>query len=201
MASNGKGSDVDGAGPDAGADRVQRRLDRAVRSGELIRIRRGIRGADRIEGFAVAATPGWTLLAVCTDIQLDGFAAVRTADITEVRRRGGDTCLTVRALRRRGQWPVRLPGPALPLDGLTGLLEAAGRGFGLVAVSRERQAPDACWIGAVAELRPKSLRLHEVDTDAHWHTGVSKFRFKDITRVDFGGRYERTLREFAGPRP
>ncbi|MCU7826685.1 hypothetical protein [Kitasatospora sp. DSM 101779] len=194
------GSDHSGASPGADTDRLLRRLDRAVRSGELIRVGRSIRGADRIDGFAVAASPGWTVLAVCTDVQLDGWSAVRTADITEVRRRGDDTCLTIRALRRRGQWPVRPPLPAVPPDDLPGLLQAAGRGFGLIAVGRERQQPDACWIGAVAELRPKSLRLHEVDPDARWHPDVSGFRFKDITRIDFGGRYEQTLQEFAGPR-
>ncbi|PBC67421.1 hypothetical protein BX265_8023 [Streptomyces sp. TLI_235] len=180
---------------------VLERLDTAVRTGELVRIRRHIRGADRIEGFVVAVGPAWTLLASCTDTRLDGWTAVRTADIATVRHRGDETCLTVRALRRRGRWPVRPPAPEVPLDELPDLVAAACRGFGLVALHLERHRTDTCWIGTLTEVRRKSLRLHEVDPAARWHRSPTKFRFKDITRVDFGGHYEQTLDEFAGPRP
>ncbi|WP_093797275.1 hypothetical protein [Streptomyces sp. Wb2n-11] len=180
-------------------DRVLRRLDRAAGRGDLVRVHRSTRSADRIDGFVVGTTPAWTLLAPCTDVQLDGWAAVRTPGITKVCRRGDGTSLTARALRRRGQWPVRMPAHAVPLDGLPALVEAACRDFGLISLHAERHAPDACWIGAVTGLRPRSLRLREVDPGARWSTDATKFRFKDITRVGFGGRYEQTLREFAGP--
>ncbi|WP_138905453.1 hypothetical protein [Streptomyces albidochromogenes] len=182
----------------AGDDGVLRRLDKAVTTGRLVRVHRSVPRVEWIEGFVVGASPAWTLLARCSDIQLDGWTAIRTADITKVRRQGDETCLTVRALRRRGQWPVRMPA-ALALDDSAALLRSAGRAFGLVSVHAERQVPDVCWIGAVKKLRPRSLRLREVDTGARWHADATTFRFKDITRVDFGGRYEETLREFAGP--
>lgn len=182
-------------------DRILRRLDRAVRSGDLVRVHRKACGGERIEGFVVAATPGWTLLAVCDDIQLDGWAAVRTADITKVRRTGDGNSLTVRVLRSRGEWPVPAPGPADSLHDLPALAEAACEGFGLVGLYRERQRPEACWIGEVVGRRPKSLGLLEIDPDACWYPAATKFRLKDVTRVDFGGHYQRTLREFAGPRP
>ncbi|MGW0551369.1 hypothetical protein [Streptomyces altiplanensis] len=196
---NVKATQQDATDDDHDHDRVLRRLDRAVGRGDLVRVHRSIRSADRIEGFVVGTTPAWTLLAPCTDVQLDGWAAVRTSDITRVRRRGDGTSLTVRALRRRGQWPVRMPGHAVPLDDLPALVEAACRDFGLISLHAERHVPDACWIGTVTGLRPKSLRLREVDPGARWATDATKFRLKDITRVGFDGRYERTLREFAGP--
>ncbi|MBT2526349.1 hypothetical protein J7E91_13140 [Streptomyces sp. ISL-99] len=179
-------------------DGVLRRLDKAVTTGRLVRVHRSIPRVEWIEGFVIGASAEWTLLARCSDIQLDGWSALRTADITKVRRQGDETCLTIRALRRRGQWPVRVPA-AIPLDESTALLKTAGSEFGLISVHRERQVPDACWIGAVTRLRPRSVRLREVDTGARWHADDTTFRFRDITRVDFGGRYETTLREFAGP--
>ncbi|MFF9049987.1 hypothetical protein ACF09Z_02360 [Streptomyces erythrochromogenes] len=176
------------------------RLDEAMSSGVPVRLHRSsIRGADRLDGFVVAVGTEWTVLAPCTDLRLDGWEAVRTADVTKVRPRGDEDCLSVRVLRRRGRWPVRAPGPALPLDGLPALARAASRAFGLVSLHVERHAPDACWIGEVAEVRPKSLRLREVDPEARWQSAPSKFPFKHVTRVGFGGRYERTLLEFAGP--
>ncbi|MGW3321466.1 hypothetical protein [Streptomyces virginiae] len=172
----------------------------ALSSGAPVRVHRsGIRGAVRLDGFVVTASAAWTLIGLCGDVQLDGWAAVRPADVTKVGRRGGTDCPTVRALRRRGHWPARAPEPALPLDRLADLAQGASRAFGLVSLHVERDAPNACWIGEVAAVRPKSLRLREVDPEARWRPELSKFPFKDVTRVGFGGRYERTLLEFAGP--
>jgi hypothetical protein len=181
--------------------RVADRLDGAIRTGSPVRLHRSIPGAERIDGFVVAATDAWTLLAHCPEVDLDGWTAVRTTDIAKVGLRGDPTSLTVRALRRRGHWPVVPPEQALALDSLPLLLESADRGFGLVALHAERKRPDVCWIGAVAGLRRKSVRLLEVDTEARGETEPTRFPCRHITRVDFGGRYEETLREFAGPRP
>ncbi|MEV7558617.1 hypothetical protein [Streptomyces sp. NPDC089795] len=181
-------------------NKVMARLTEAVSSGVPVRLHRSvIRDADRLDGFVVGVGAAWTLIALCGDFRLDGWAAVRTADITKVGWRGGTDCLTVRALRRRGQWPARAPEPALTLDGLADLAQGASRAFGMVSLHREHDAPDACWIGEVAAVRPKSLRLREVDTEARWCPELSKFPFEEVTRVGFGGRYERILQEFAGP--
>ncbi|MGZ9935769.1 hypothetical protein ACXNSR_38495 [Streptomyces sp. NC-S4] len=182
-------------------DKVAARLAEALSSGIPVRVHRSaIRGADRLDGFVVGTSAAWTLIALCSDLRLDGWAAVRTADITKVGWRGGPDCLTVRALRRRGRWPARAPEPAPVLDGPADLAVGASRTFGLVSLHVERVAPDACWIGEVAAVRPKSLRLREIDTEARWSPNLSKFPFRAVTRVGFGGRYERTLLEFAGPR-
>ncbi|MFC9331067.1 hypothetical protein [Kitasatospora sp. NPDC057015] len=192
--------------PDGSADvrRVRRRLDRALRTGTPVRIHRSIPDADLIDGFVVAAGACWTLLATCEDLHRDGWTALRTADITKVKRTGDARSLTVRVLARRGQWPVQppdLPLEDLSRDGLAALAGAASRRFGLIALHRELLRPDVCWIGAVTGLRPKSLRLHEVGIEARWLPEPSRFRRRDITRIGFEGRYERTLAEFAGPLP
>ncbi|MFF4383042.1 hypothetical protein [Kitasatospora sp. NPDC001547] len=176
-------------------------LDRARAEGRLVRLRRAIPGADRLEGFVLGTGPVWTLLAVCTDHRLDGWTAVRTADLRTVRDRGGPEGLTVRALRRRGLWPAHPPGADLPLDDLPGLLTAACAEYGLIALHTEHRDPDVCRVGTVTALRPASLRLHEVDPEARWHPEPTKVRFADVTRVDLGDYYTAVLREFAGPRP
>ncbi|MFE2430820.1 hypothetical protein ACFXJ5_29275 [Streptomyces sp. NPDC059373] len=124
----------------------------------LVRIRRSIPHADPIEGFVLDVSESWTLLARCVDLRLDGWTAVRTADITRVKRLGGGDSMTVRVL-------------------------------------------DACWIGAPVGFGRKTLRLHEVDLDAEWHDAPRKHRLKDLTRIDCGGHYVETLREFAGAVP
>ncbi|MFJ9695760.1 hypothetical protein [Kitasatospora sp. NPDC101183] len=182
-------------------DKHRAALDRALTEGRLVRLHRAIPRADRLDGFVLGSGPVWTLLAACTDHRLDGWTAVRTADLRKVRDQGGPETLTVRHLRRRGLWPVRPPGADLPLDDVPALLDAAGAEYGLLAVHAERQAPDAFRLGAVAALRPASLRLHEVDPEACWHRAPTKIRYEDVTRVDLGSHYARVLREFAGPLP
>ncbi|MFE1317292.1 hypothetical protein [Kitasatospora phosalacinea] len=183
----------------ADPEAVRRKLERAARTGRLVRLRRSFPGTDPVEGFVLGTNPRWTLLAPCQDVLLDGFTAVRTPDIDRVKRAGDEDSLTVRALRRRGQWPVE--DPEVPCGGLRELLPAASARYGLVAVELERRAPGAGWIGSVLGLGRRTVRLHEVDPRARWHDGPSKFRLAEITRVSFAGRYEQTLLEFAGPRP
>ncbi|MFE4361186.1 hypothetical protein [Kitasatospora sp. NPDC056800] len=176
-------------------------LDRARAEGRLVRLHRTLPGADRLEGFVLGTGPVWTLLATCTDHRLDGWSAVRTAGLRKVRDRGGEEGLTVRALRRRGLWPVRPPGADLPLDDLPGLLTAACAEYGLITLHTEHLDPDVCRVGTVTGLRPRSLRLHEVDTEARWYPEPTKYRLRDVTRVGLGDHYTSVLREFAGPRP
>ncbi|WP_194922857.1 hypothetical protein [Catenulispora pinisilvae] len=186
------------ASPQASLDRVLHKLDRAVRVGYLVRISRSFRDADKIDGFVIGATEAWTLLASCADFDLDGFVAIRTADISRVQRRGDDKSMTVRVLRRRGQWPVQRPIGGVHLDGLSDVVTAAAEGYGFVIVHVEGWEPDSCWIGTVVGLGRKKLRLHEVDPEARWHDEPTKFSMKAITQIGFGDRYSTTLREFAG---
>lgn len=180
-------------------DAILRKLSRAIGTGHLVLIDRSIRRADSVQGFVVGANKAWTLLAHCQDVLLDGFTAVRTSDISRVKRSGDEDSLTVRALRRRGQWPVEQP--QVTLDDLRELFVTGSARYGLVVVHVEHQAAGMCWIGSVAGLGRKTVRLHEVDPQARWHDEPSKFRLKDITQVGFAGRYERTLEEFAGGVP
>ncbi|MFG2908258.1 hypothetical protein ACGF13_24725 [Kitasatospora sp. NPDC048286] len=176
-------------------------LDRAQAEGRLVRLRRTLPGADRLEGFVLGTGPVWTLLANCVDHRLDGWTAVLTCTLHKVRDRGGPETLTVRALRGRGLWPVPVPGTELPLDDLSGLLATASAEYGLIALHAEVLDPDVCRVGTVTELRPRSLRLHEVDPEARWYPKPIKYRVRDVTRVDLGTHYVDVLREFAGPRP
>ncbi|MBV2151496.1 hypothetical protein [Kitasatospora sp. SUK 42] len=176
-------------------------LDRALDEGRLVRLRRTLPGAERLEGFVLHTGPIWTLLANCADHQLDGWTAVHTCTLHKVRDRGGEESLTIRALRGRGLWPLRLPPADLPLDDHAGLLAAASAEYGLVSLHAEHIDPGILRVGTVTELRPRSLRLHEVDTEARWYPKPGKYRLNDITRVDFGTYYTEVLREFAGPRP
>ncbi|WP_455356721.1 hypothetical protein [Streptomyces sp. SYSU K217416] len=176
------------------ARKTAARLARAVGAPRLVRVHRSIRGADRLDGLVLGTSPAWTLLAVCEDLRPDGFTAVRTPDITRVRRLGDEDSLTLRVLRRRGQWPVH---PALDLSTSPGLVRDAAAHHPLLAFHEETRDPDVCWVGRPVGYRAKSCGVLEVDPEARWSPTPSTYRFKHLTRIDFGGHYLRTLAEFA----
>jgi hypothetical protein len=62
----------------------------------------------------------------------------------------------------------------------------------LIHVEREVKFPKECWIGYPVEIGPKQLVLECLDHLAAW-SGPYPMMLKDITRIDFGGGYERAL--------
>src|SRR5687768_3957557 len=64
-------------------------LQNAAREQSLVRLSRSIRRTDPLDGFVVALGQTWVLLAVLDhNIYLNGFAALRVADVKKVKRRG-----------------------------------------------------------------------------------------------------------------
>jgi hypothetical protein len=63
----------------------------------------------------------------------------------------------------------------------------------MVTIHREKVAPDICVIGKVIRVGEGRVYLLEIKTDASWETEASHYRLRDITRIDFGGRYEEAL--------
>lgn len=177
------------------------RLQRALDGAEPVRLTRGIRGADVLEGYLLATGPKWTLLAtLADDYALDGYIAIRTRDIDRVQRhRRGD--LATRLLKGRGQWPPLAPDPLPPLDGTGALLESLAAHAPTMTVHVENDDPEVCFIGAPMEWTERAVWIQEVSPTAEWDDTLSKWRFRDVTRVDVGGRYEAALFEVAGPPP
>jgi len=71
----------------------------------------------------------------------------------------------------------------------------------MVSAFCELDRPDACWIGAVRELKGQTLSLLEVNNAGVWQRKARAFDLDDVTRVDFGGGYEEALHLVAGPAP
>lgn len=179
---------------------VGARLAFAQEHAELVTVIRRVRGADRLQGFVVGLGSEWAAIeVVADDLSLDGVALVRVADVKRVRFDAdrGDGPLVMRALRARGDFPP----PAYPvgLDDLEAPLMAAGAQ--MIAVHREWFGPDLCWIGVVTAVDSYSLGLLQVDPSGIWSLRPRLFDRAAITRVDFGGGYERALELGAGAPP
>jgi ribosomal protein S18 acetylase RimI-like enzyme len=139
------------------------------------------------------------LLASCPRHELDGFVAVRAADIRSVRASRWQS-FTRGVAERQGTWPPSAPD-GLDLTTTRGLVRTVGVAAPLVSLSKEHRSTSSCRIGSPTSLGRRSVWLLEVDPDARWDPHATRFRYRDLTRIEFLGAYERDLRRAAGPRP
>jgi hypothetical protein len=107
---------------------------------------------------------------------------------TSVCGAAGDPC--GKPLRPRG----------VKCENIAELLTTVDSKFPLTSIFTENEHPDECYIGVVRSLTSRTVRLLEIDPRANWDTSTTSWPLRDITRVDFGGRYEKALID-VGRRP
>jgi hypothetical protein len=78
------------------------------------------------------------------------------------------------------------------------LVESSSREFPLITIYRERIRRGKCLIGVPIKTNSQALWLYTVSPEAEWDD-VVRIPYRDITRLDFGGEYERWLYRFSGP--
>ena len=181
--------------------KIRERLTAAANSQELVQITRSIRRADRLEGFALDIGRGWLLLHRAShDMFLDGYVAIRVGDVKKVTPWGGTDGFPARALEHFGETPRALAS-ALDLKSTRTLLPAVAAVTPLVTIHIEGKDPTVCYVGKAIGASPKALWLLEISPGAKWETEPTKWPFRDITRVEFGGRYEQALHAVGGDPP
>lgn len=180
---------------------IRSRIDDAQSRQALVRVRRWIPYSHQLEGFVVATSPRWFVLAVLSDqIAFNGWTALRIKDVQAVTVYPEEDCFEIRALKARVQWPPSAPA-GIDLSTAPDVLRSASTVGPLISIHREFERPDVCWIGEVTRLADSRLSLLEVNVAGGWARTPRRFDVDDITRVDFGGGYEEALSLVAGPPP
>lgn len=65
----------------------------------------------------------------------------------------------------------------------------------------EFDRPDIMWLGAVTAISGDSLQYLEIDTMAGWKRKPRSIDLQDVTRIEFGGAFEKGMAIVAGPCP
>ncbi|HLL67689.1 MAG TPA: hypothetical protein VK453_18530 [Micromonosporaceae bacterium] len=178
--------------------RPLRALRKARRSGHLVRISRDWPDADRIDGFVLAVSRTWTLVALLgPTVMLDGFAAVRTGDVVRVRRRAGREDFPVSVLAVRGQWPPRPPFDVVLASAST-IIAGAADLFPLVRIHTETVDLPASVIGRSVRCTRRKVRLREITRRGRWRRRTTTLPMAAVTRIEFGRRVDQALIEYAG---
>lgn len=166
------------------------KLHEALTTGQLIRYRLA---SDDLTyyGFVVGVGATFALLHSCNAdvVCLNGYVAVPLTEMRGVRLLDETEVLT-RALLLKGEAP-QPQLDILPFD-FPGLLSSVNAHFPLLTLHLDRKWPDSCFIGRVDRMSGKSVTLRQIDPQGRW-SGTTTYKFKDITRVEFGGGYEDAL--------
>jgi hypothetical protein len=180
---------------------LRRRLDAARNNFELLRIVRTV-SDDKLEAYVLDIGAAWVLVALLDgeSVRLESFTALRLHDIDEVETAGGDRFVR-RALELQGQWPPEGPPVAIALDDAAAIVRSGAGICPLVTIHPELDDPDICFIGVAHGSADGMLELLEIDTQAEWEAERQRHPLKDVTRIDFGGRYEEWLYRVGGPPP
>jgi hypothetical protein len=147
-----------------------------------------------------ACGPDWVALATVDDrLRSDGWSLLRLADIQSVALEPDPECLGVRGLKANGEWPFATP--ELDIASTSSIIDSVAASQAAIALFPEFRRPDICWVGWPALVDPQTVKLRELDLDARWSPKPRLIDLEDITRVGFGGGYERMLAKLAGPLP
>ena len=133
------------------------------------------------------------------NVYLNGFVALRLADVKKVKRGGGPDFFLGKALVTRGQWPPT--GADVDLDDLAELVRSAAEVAPLVTLHIEADDPTVCFIGRPVRFTSRSVHLLQITPEAEWDGEPTRWKFSDVTRVDFGGKYEEALSLIGGTPP
>jgi hypothetical protein len=144
-----------------------------------------------IRGYVLDIGPSFFLMALVSDrLWFDGFECFRLSDVRGVTA-DPYAHFAESALRKRRE---RVPNkPRVSVTSIEKLLLTAGRAFPLVTIFREQVDPDLCWIGRILSVKQGHVSLLEMNPDASWENKPNTYLLKEITRVNFGGDYEKAL--------
>ena len=165
-------------------------LNELSESRSLVDVFRDDLEADSIRGFILGTSAKLILIGVVDDhFQNDGYSIIKLDDITFLRW----------GTKKLLGWEKVLGGPDdgglekdLDLSSWWGAIEGARAKSPLISLYLEGFDTSGCYISDRFEFSDLTIVGRQVSDDGE-RNGSFAFRTDDLTRVDFGGRYESGL--------
>lgn len=174
--------------------KLQKRLARSIDSRRIVEISRSSVTDWAALGIPVKQSAEFLcMLNVDEHYTFNGFSLLRLEDIDCISMWKERQEMVQYVLARRHleipamHFPIADPEVKLPH-----ILALVQNTYPLVTIHREGIDDSVCYVGTIAALKKKSFVLNLLGTAAEWE-GTRKFRYSDVTRVDFGGKYEDAL--------
>ncbi len=147
---------------------------------------------ERIAGFVVDFSDELILLHRLDwdTFTLDGYIVLRDCDVKNKRFFTRDSYWQSEAIKKLMLRPRALSG--LTLDSWPEAINSISKQFPLISVESEIVRSDVAYIGVPLKFTPKLLVLDDLNCNAEW-SGPRNVPLSQITRIDFGGGYEKAL--------
>jgi hypothetical protein len=154
----------------------------------------------KIAGFAIDASDSLVLIHQIDwdSFRLFNYTVIRDEDIKAYRFFDKPKYWQHRAAKKFRLKPVRPVG--ISIASLPELLESINKRHPLITIHPEKRKPDICYIGPLLSISEQTFTIEDLDSSGEW-TGPRRMKWRDVTRVDFGGGYERALAATAPKRP
>jgi len=172
------------------------RLTTAYQAREPVTVHRKHLEFDTHSGFVIAVADDWIVLQDLAESQLDAVVLLRLDLVTKVERHENREFVS-RVVAGSG---VPLAEFDCPRDVSTrDLLRLVDARAELVCIYLETRNDYWLNIGKVLRIGEKRVDLHFIGRDGVWANFVESWKIRDITRIEFGGRYIGALEKFGEP--
>ena len=150
-------------------------------------------------GFVLDCNETFTLLNMFDrDIyDLDGYTVFFNEDVSEYwTYTTTENYLETKYIKFKNIKPQ--PQPKISLKSLSDLLISISQNFSTMKIYRDNLSENGTVIGKLVEVKENTFKLLAIRTDGIWKEQPSRFRLSDVTRIDFGTKYEDVLLSVAG---
>lgn len=165
-------------------------LTAAMATGDYTRVLTKSAPGTYYDGYVVGLSETFVLLHVVSEsVLLNGYSVFPLRELTLATT--NNRFFKHRALQIEN---IKPSAPSsVELENWQTLLAAIDVHFPVLSLELGYRTSRRYSLGRVADIKKRSVRLREISPSAAWQETPVKYRFADITRVDFGGRYEAAL--------
>lgn len=179
--------------------KIRHRLEDSLGGNRIVTVVRDAFEISMTDGFVIALTEDWVVLHAFDDgVYLDAIVMMRLRDVSRVWFRDDD------AYHHRAVAGLGLPIATFVCESsvnATSLLASASRQADIIAIHLETLDQEPLVIGRLIKSRNKSFEMHYVGRDGLWAKETERWKYRDLTRIEMGGRYLNALNRFADPYP
>ena len=179
--------------------KARRRLEESLNDGRIVTVVRDAFEITMTDGFVIALTDDWLVMHALDDgVYLDDIVMLQLQDVSRVWFRD-DNSYHHRAIEGLGQSIAVFE--CEHMASASELLNAASAMADIFAIHLEALDREPLFIGRLVKLRKKSFDLRYVGRDGVWRDHVDRLKYRDVTRIEVGGRYLEALNRFADTYP
>lgn len=179
--------------------KVRRRLRESLIDGRIVTAVRDDFELAMTDGYVIALTNDWVVMHALDDgVYLDAVVMLRLEDISRAWFRDDDP------YHHRAVAGLNESVTSFEIDASANtieLLAKASEQADIFGLNFETLKGEPLSIGRLGDMRRKSFDMHYVGRDGVWADDVDRWKYRDVTRIEVGGRYLNALNRFADLRP